>query len=162
MRLSYFPMHLLDVTQSPNQLNFRTHQRSGSINYRPQRSCGQGNVFTGVCLYTGGGCLPQCMLGCHTPPGPGRPTPPRWRNPSRWRTPPGPGSPPDGGTRPGPGRPPWMENPPGKQTPAYGLRAAGTHPTGMHSCSTCVPTIRKWQLCFSVVFNKHDDVLSYI
>ena len=24
--------------------------------------------------------------------------------------------------------------PPGKQTPAYGLRAAGTHPTGMHSC----------------------------
>ena len=23
---------------------------------------------------------------------------------------------------------------PGKQTPAYGLRAAGTHPTGMHSC----------------------------
>ena len=30
---------------------------------------------------------------------------------------------------PGPGRPP-----PGKQTQAYGLRAAGTHPTGMHSC----------------------------
>ena len=24
--------------------------------------------------------------------------------------------------------------PPGKQTPEYGLRAAGTHPTGMHSC----------------------------
>ena len=24
--------------------------------------------------------------------------------------------------------------PPGKQTPAYGLRAAGTHPTGVHSC----------------------------
>ena len=23
---------------------------------------------------------------------------------------------------------------PGKQTPAYGQRAAGTHPTGMHSC----------------------------
>ena len=38
--------------------------------------------------------------------------------------PPGPSRPP-----PGPGRPP-----PGKQTPAYGLRAAGTHPTGMHSC----------------------------
>ena len=38
--------------------------------------------------------------------------------------------------------PPPMENPlrdgeppPGKQTPAYGLRAAGTHPTGMHSSS---------------------------
>ena len=32
------------------------------------------------------------------------------------------------------GEPPQMENPPpGKQTPAYGLRAAGTHPTGI-SC----------------------------
>ena len=42
--------------------------------------------------------------------------PPRIENPPRWRT-------------------PRMENPsPGKQTPAYGLRAAGTHPTGMHSC----------------------------
>ena len=26
------------------------------------------------------------------------------------------------------------DTPPGKQTRAYGLRAAGTHPTGMHSC----------------------------
>ena len=33
--------------------------------------------------------------------------------------------------------PPTRQTPPpraGKQTPAYGLRAAGTHPTGMHSC----------------------------
>ena len=30
--------------------------------------------------------------------------------------------------------PPEADPPPGKQTPAYGLRAAGTHPTGMHSC----------------------------
>ena len=30
--------------------------------------------------------------------------------------------------------PPEQTPPPGKQTPAYGLRAAGTHPTGMHSC----------------------------
>ena len=29
---------------------------------------------------------------------------------------------------------------PGEQTPAYGLRAAGTHPTGMHSCLTFVPS----------------------
>ena len=34
--------------------------------------------------------------------------------------------------------PPGMETPPGKQTPAYGLRSAGTHPTGMHSCSSCL------------------------
>ena len=103
-------------------------QHSYCYFYRPQRSCGQGNVFTGVCLSTrGGGCLPQCMLGCHTPPGtrqtppdrepPPMENPPGWRAPPRWRT----TTPPDGG-------------PPGKQTPAYGLRAAGTHPTGMHSC----------------------------
>ena len=72
-----------------------------NLYYRPQRSCGQGNVFTGVCLSTGrGGCLPQCMLGCHTPPGPGRPP---------W----------DQGDPPGPGRPPWDQaDPPGtRQTP---------------------------------------------
>ena len=38
--------------------------------YRPQRSCGQGNIFTPVChsFCSQGGCLPQCMLGYHTPP----------------------------------------------------------------------------------------------
>ena len=29
---------------------------------------------------------------------------------------------------------PWELTPPGKQTAAYGQRAAGTYPTGMHSC----------------------------
>ena len=78
-----------------------------------------------VCPQGGGGCLPQCMLGCHTPPdggtppGPGRPP---LRTPPGWRIPPI-GEPPLDG-----------EPPPRKQTPAYGLRAAGTHPTGMHSC----------------------------
>ena len=38
-------------------------------------------------------------------------------------------------------RPPWQGEPPGRETPlersppAYGQWAAGTHPTGMHSCS---------------------------
>ena len=31
--------------------------------------------------------------------------------------------------------PPPEQTPPQEQTPAYDLRAAGTHPTGMHSCS---------------------------
>ena len=68
------------------------HQSAGlapirrSLDYRPQRSCGQGNIFTGVCLSTGGGGgLPQCMLGCHTPPD-GEP-PLGWRTPPGWRTP---------------------------------------------------------------------------
>ena len=38
--------------------------------------------------------------------------------------------------------PPRSRHPtPGKQTAAYGQRAAGTHPTGMHSCMImCLPT----------------------
>ena len=51
------------------------------------------------------------------PPVPGRPP---WTR----QTPPGPGETP----------PRDQPDPPGKQTPAYSLRAAGTHPTGMHSC----------------------------
>ena len=43
--------------------------------YRPQPSCGQGNIFTPVChsFCSQGEGLPQCMLGYHPPPGPGRP-----------------------------------------------------------------------------------------
>ena len=47
--------------------------------YRPQRSCGQGNVFTGVCLSTGGGgegvCLSACWDAIPLLPGPGNPPP---------------------------------------------------------------------------------------
>ena len=121
--------------------------------YRPQRSCGQGNVFTGVCLSTGGEgvCLSACWDA--RPPGPGRPPRDQADIPQTRQTPPP-------GTRQTPlepDRPPWdqadspqdqahtpldqadipprtRQTPPGKQTPAYGLRAAGTHPTGMHCC----------------------------
>ena len=78
--------------------------------YRPQRSCGQGNVFTSVCLSTGG-CLPQCMLGY--PPRPGRHPPwtrqtPRTRHTTTPPPSPGPGRPlPD--PLPGTGRPPPRE-----------------------------------------------------
>ena len=55
-----------------------------SLHYRPQRSCGQGNIFTPVCHSVHrGGALPQCMLGYqhppdHTPPPPEQtPPPPR-------------------------------------------------------------------------------------
>ena len=54
-------------------------------------------MFLQVCVCPqGGGCLPQCMLGCHTPPG--------WRNP-----------PLDGEPPPDQADPPWMENPPQDQ-----------------------------------------------
>ena len=65
-------------------------------------------MFLQVCVCPqGGGCLPQCMLGCHTPhPPDGEPPSPRdgeppqmenpprmenlpqWRTPPRWRPPP--------------------------------------------------------------------------
>ena len=64
--------------------------------YRPQRSCGQGNIFTPVCHSVHRGGLPQCMLGCHPPtketplprrpPGRRHPPLPR-RNPHQGETP---------------------------------------------------------------------------
>ena len=117
--------------------------------YRPQRSCGQGNIFTPVChsfCSQGAGGLPQCILGYHLP-GTSQ-TPPPWdqadiplapgRHPQdQADTPQDQADTPwDQADTPGPGRhPPGPGRPPGKQTPAYGLRAAATHPTGMHSCS---------------------------
>ena len=51
----------------------------------------------------------------HPPPGADPQDPPRSRHPPRADT-------------------PRSRHPPVKQTLAYGQRAAGTHPTGMHSC----------------------------
>ena len=96
-----------------------------------------------LCFYT---CLWFCSRGGglqRTPPPVTRQTPP----PGPGRHPPGQGehTPPPGPGRyhpPPPGTrqiPLLQENPPppGKKTAAYGHWAAGTHPTGMHSCSQC-------------------------
>ena len=121
-------------------------------------------IFSQACVknsvHGGGGCLPQCMLG-YTPP---EQTPPDQAPPGtthipppRDQTPPGSGTPryqtpwsrhppdqapPTTPAPPGPDPPhpeqtppsPGPDPPPRKQTAAYGQRAAGTHPTGMHSC----------------------------
>ena len=166
--------------------------RSHLCFYRPQRSCGQGYVFTRVCdSVNTGGCLPQCMLGpsplgvdtplgADNPPGADTPweqnsleqtlpweqTPPSSRHPPRSRhpqsrhpqeqTPPwsrhpsqGADTPPEADTPQSrhklpqeqtpqehtpPEHTPPEHPPPGKQNLAYGQWAAGTHPTGMHSC----------------------------
>ena len=84
---------------------------ASSYYYRPQRSCGQGNVFTGVCLSTGGEGV--CLSACWD----ARPPQDQADTPLTRQTPLDQADPPSE-----------------KQTPAYGLRAAGTHPTGMHSC----------------------------
>ena len=113
------------VAFNPFQLVFSLVQWC-RLFYLPQRSCDQGYVFTRVCdSVHRGGCLPQCMLGY---PPPSRP-PPRSRHlpeqaPPKEQAPPQEQAPPLGtGTPPGAGTP-----------PAYGQWAAGTHPTGMHSC----------------------------
>ena len=103
--------------------------------YRPQRSCGQGNVFTGECLSTGGEgvCLSACwdaippLPARETPPGPGRPPPVPGRHP------PGPGRPPrdqadppqDQADPPRPGRPPRTRKTPWDQADPPG---PGRHP----------------------------------
>ena len=66
------------------------------------------------------------MLGYHHPPRKGG-TPWEGGTPQE-QTPPWEGAPPQKEA------PPQEQTPPGKQTLAYGQRAAGTHPTGMHSC----------------------------
>ena len=105
------------------------------------------NIFTGrnevvakvmflqasVILSTGG-CLPQCMLGYHTPweqTPPGQ-TPPGSRHPPRADTPQA--DTPRADTPPQADTPGSRHPPPKKQVPAYGQWAASTHPTGMHSC----------------------------
>ena len=90
-------------------------------------------LHVSVILSTGGG-----LQAGRTPPRQGG-TPPEGEPPGLGGTPPDQADPPQlGGTPPGQaGRTPSQarqgEPPPGKQTPEYGLRAAGTHPTGMHS-----------------------------
>ena len=103
--------------------------------YRPQRSWAKVMFLqASVILSTGGGvCLSACW-DTH----PQEQTPPGSRHPLE-QTPPGADTPesrhPLEQTPPRADTFPWEQTPPpGKQTPAYGQRAVGTHPTGMHSC----------------------------
>ena len=91
--------------------------------------CGQGNIFAPVFHSVhGGGGIPE---GTEADPPGSRPPPdqalPRPDTPQTRHTHTMDQTPPRGRHPPGP-------DTPRKQTPAYGLRAAGTHPTGMHSC----------------------------
>ena len=94
-------------------------------------------LHVSVILFTGGGVSRQGEPPAPRqgePPQPGRPPPDQADPPSR-ENPPDQADPPNQADPPGPGRPPPDQAPsPGKQTSEYGLRAAGTHPTRMHSC----------------------------
>ena len=91
-------------------------------------------MFQHVCviLFTGeewGSLGRENSPGRENPAGQGDPPPSRENPPGR-ETPPGQGDTPPAGRPPQARRPPGRENPP----PQYGQWAAGTHPTGMHSC----------------------------
>ena len=88
----------------------------------------QGNIFTSVCQEfcpQGGGVSASVHAGIYHPPGADTPPGP---------DPPGADTPPDQTPQGAATHSPGPDPPPGKQTAAYGQRAAGTHPTGMHSC----------------------------
>ena len=103
-------------------------------------------MFSQACviLFTGEGCLPQCMLGCHTPLGsrhpprsrhppeqtppggrhtlleadtPWKQTPPRSRHPPEQTPPPGGRHPPGRRHPPRSRHPPWRQTPPGSDPP---------------------------------------------
>ena len=121
---------------------------------------GQGNAFTGVCDSVHRGGWVSASMHAGMPP-PRADTPPPEQTPPGADTPPRSGHHPlpqsrhllgadtmpraDTTTPPPRSRHPPEQTPPGtkytpdspqKQTPAYGQPAAGTHPTGMHSCSS--------------------------
>ena len=89
-------------------LHFMTNRHKPPFLLPATTKLGQGNIFTGVCLSTGGRAV--CLSACwdtHPPPQsrqPPKQTPPPEQTTPRTRHPPGPGPPPTG-----------------KQTPAYGL-----------------------------------------
>ena len=77
-----------------------------------------------VCPLGGGGCLPQCMLGCQTPPGPGRHPPGPGRHPPDQADPPGPGTHPPG-TR--------HTHPQIRQTPSPGSKSSIQSTSGRYA-----------------------------
>ena len=132
--------------------------------YRPQRSWAK-VIFSQACVKNsvhGGGGEGVCLSACwdtpqtrHPPPRdqahPPEQTHPRDQAHTPEQTPPGtrhtphppgPGTPPPQ-TRHTPPQRPGTPPPPGKQTAAYGQRAAGTHPTGMHSCNKSNELLQK-------------------
>ena len=132
----------IKCTQNVHHCEIDVYLLIGNGNYWPQRNCGQGNIFTPVCpfiLFTGGKGSASVHAGM---PPPGTDTP--WGRPPQTR-PPGPDTPQEQTPSPWT-RPPQSRHPPAKQTLAYGLLVAGTHPTGMHSCSKC-----NWTMIFEKV-----------
>ena len=105
-------LHALRQTPPPPWMATATggmHPTGMHSCYWLQRSCGQGNIFTPVCHSFCSQGRGSASVHAGIPP-------------------------PPPGAHPREQTPPRRTHPSGKQTPAYGLPAAGTHPSGMHSC----------------------------
>ena len=144
-----------------------------SFCYRPQRSCGQGNIFTPVCHSVHRGGLPQCMLGYHPPRT--RQTPPRDQTPpTKQTTPPPPDqadTPP--GTRQTPPRtrqtplpgtrqtppgtrqtPPWTrQTPPPREADSSIRSASGRYASYWNTFLLCFVTLHLLKFC---IWTKYD------
>ena len=116
--------HLLCKIPNANTAPAR-HKLQREHFYRPQRSWAKVMFLqASVILSTGEGGV--YLSGCWDTTSPEQ-TPPWEQTPHLGAdTPPGADTP--GTDTPG------TDTPPHKETPAYGQRTAGTHPTGMHSC----------------------------
>ena len=135
-----FVLNLI-VSDLPSLYTFITvRQRIAKVMFLQASVCPQGGRW---------GCLPQCMLGYHTPQSR---HPPGSRHPPRSRHPPGADRP--GAYTPPGAETPWSRHPPGVDTLPLGVdtpreqtppehtppprdtvtAADGMHPTGMHSC----------------------------
>ena len=90
VRNSVLMMSVLEPYMATHSIphKYRTAKTKKVIRYyRPKRSFGQGNIFTGVCLSTGGGPGQVPPLQAGTPP-PGRHPPSRQAPPPPGRHPP--------------------------------------------------------------------------
>ena len=99
--------------------------------YRPQRSWAKVMFLqASVILSTGGGCLPQCMLGYTPPPGADTPPPgadtPQEQNPREQDTPPRSRHSPE--QTPTQEQPPRADTPPPQQTPLGADPPRSRHP----------------------------------
>ena len=108
----YYSCIVVEVLLQKKVLSKDQYGGNQYIYYRPQRSCGQGNIFTPVILFTAGGvCLSACWdtpLGADTP---------QEQTLPREQTPPG-------------SRTPWSRHPPQEQTPPGSRHPPGADPPG--------------------------------
>ena len=149
--------YIINITEQPwcrlmTTSAAKTHDDIRKINfvyfYRPQRSCGQGNIFTPVChsVHSGGGRGGYASVHAGIPPPRTRQTPPDQADPPRdqadtpqtRQTPPGPGRHP-----PGPGRHPRTRQTPPNQAdhPQTRQTPPGTRQTPPREADTSIQSM---------------------